>query len=53
MLSERRIAQMGKKPLQAIEFIAPLAKMDPVYKEEEENLKVFSSIFSSTFKTIT
>ena len=37
---ERRIGQLTKKPLQAIEFIAPLARMDPVYKEEEESYRV-------------
>ena len=40
VLTERRISQLSKKPLQAMEFIAPLARMDPVYKEEEESYKV-------------
>ena len=40
VLTERRISQLTKKQLQAIEFIAPLARMDPVYKEEEESYKV-------------
>jgi hypothetical protein len=33
---------MGKKSLQSVEFIAPLARIDPVYKEEEEAFKVRS-----------
>jgi len=41
VLTERRISQLTKKPLQAIEFIAPLARMDPVYKEEEESYKAW------------
>ncbi len=40
VLSERRISQLIKKPLQSAEFISPLARMDPVYKEEEEAFKV-------------
>ena len=40
VLTERRINQLPKKPLQSVEFIAPLARMDPVYKEEEEAFKV-------------
>ena len=40
MLTERRINMLNKKPLVAAEFIAPLARIDPVYTEEEEALKV-------------
>ena len=40
VLTDRRISQLNKKPLQAVEFIAPLARMDPIYKEEEEAFKV-------------
>jgi len=43
VLIERRITQLAKKPLQAIEFIAPLARLDPVYKEEEEMFKVITA----------
>ena len=32
--------QLAKKALQSVEFIAPLARMDPVYTEEEEAFKV-------------
>ncbi|NXE45648.1 DRC11 protein, partial [Casuarius casuarius] len=39
VLSERRILQMTKKPLRAVEFITSLARQDPVYKEEEETFK--------------
>ncbi|MBN3307280.1 DRC11 protein, partial [Amia calva] len=40
VLSERRVQQLSRKPLSAQEFIAPLARLDPVYKEEEETFKV-------------
>ncbi|ELU03195.1 hypothetical protein CAPTEDRAFT_153643 [Capitella teleta] len=43
VLSERRINQLAKKPLVAAEFIAPLARLDPVYKEEEESFKTWYS----------
>ncbi|XP_033730694.1 dynein regulatory complex protein 11-like [Pecten maximus] len=39
VLTERRIQTLSKKPLQAVEFIAPLARIDPIYKEEEESFK--------------
>ena len=42
VLTDRRISQLSGKPLQATEFIAPLARLDPVYKEEEEAFKVTS-----------
>lgn len=40
VLTERRLLQMTKKPLVASEFVGHLAKLDPVYREEEESLKV-------------
>lgn len=40
VLTDRRIAQLAKKPLLASEFIAHLARIDPVYTEEEEAFKV-------------
>jgi len=40
VLIERRVNQLTKKPLAGIEFIAPLARLDPIYKEEEEMFKV-------------
>lgn len=40
VLTDRRIQQLSKKPLQSIEFVAPLARIDPIYKEEEESFKV-------------
>ena len=40
VLTERRVNQLSKKPLESIEFIAPLARLDPIYKEEEEMFKV-------------
>uniref|UniRef100_H2YYK9 ATPase AAA-type core domain-containing protein n=1 Tax=Ciona savignyi TaxID=51511 RepID=H2YYK9_CIOSA len=45
ILSERRISQLPKKPLTAVEFISPLARIDPIYKEEEE---AFKSWFGKT-----
>ncbi|XP_040858490.1 IQ and AAA domain-containing protein 1-like [Ochotona curzoniae] len=39
VLNERRLLQLAKRPLVASEFLGHLAKMDPVYKEEEETLK--------------
>uniref|UniRef100_A0AAY4E213 ATPase AAA-type core domain-containing protein n=1 Tax=Denticeps clupeoides TaxID=299321 RepID=A0AAY4E213_9TELE len=43
VLTTRRIDQQIKKPLTALEFIPPLAQQDPIYKEEEETLKVWYS----------
>lgn len=40
VLSERRIQQLAKRPLVAAEFVSPLAKIDPVFQDEEEALKV-------------
>jgi hypothetical protein len=40
VLTDRRIQQLSKRPLTAVEFIAPLARIDPIYKEEEESFKV-------------
>jgi hypothetical protein len=44
ILTERRIQALSKKPLTSVEFIAPLARIDPIYKEEEESFKVCISI---------
>lgn len=40
VITKRRILQQARKPLTATEFVAPLAKIEPVFKEEEEALKV-------------
>ena len=32
--------QFRRRPLTAAEFIAPLFKIDPIYKEEEEAYKI-------------
>ena len=41
---------MVKKPLSAPEFVPPLAKIDPIYKEEEEAFKVLSiKVYSQDF----
>ncbi|XP_003501340.1 IQ and AAA domain-containing protein 1-like [Cricetulus griseus] len=39
VLTDRRLMQVPKKPLVASEFVGHLAKLDPVYREEEEILK--------------
>lgn len=41
VLTERRVAQLAKRPLVASEFIPPLARIDPIYKEEEEAFKTW------------
>nr|XP_055024991.1 dynein regulatory complex protein 11 isoform X1 [Misgurnus anguillicaudatus] len=40
VLTERRIQQLAKRPLTAAEFVTPLARIDPVFQEEEAALKV-------------
>ena len=40
VVTKRRVLQQAKRPLTALEFVPPLAKMDPVFQEEEEALKV-------------
>lgn len=40
VLSELRLLQMPRKPLRTAEFMTPLARQDPVYREEEETFKV-------------
>lgn len=40
VLNSHRLNQQTKRPLTAVEFIPPLARLDPVYKEEEEAFKV-------------
>ncbi|XP_041103382.1 dynein regulatory complex protein 11 isoform X2 [Polyodon spathula] len=39
VLTERRIDQLAKKPMTGAEYVVHLAKMDPVFKEEEEAFK--------------
>ncbi|KAK4471393.1 hypothetical protein MN116_004825 [Schistosoma mekongi] len=41
VITERRIAQLGRKCLKATEFIAPLAQTDPVFADEEEAFKTW------------
>ncbi|KAJ1187789.1 hypothetical protein NDU88_004559 [Pleurodeles waltl] len=41
VLSERRIRHLVKKPLTASEFIPFLARLEPVFKEEEEAFKAW------------
>uniref|UniRef100_A0A8C0QW66 IQ and AAA domain-containing protein 1-like n=1 Tax=Canis lupus dingo TaxID=286419 RepID=A0A8C0QW66_CANLU len=39
VLTERRVLQLSKQPLVASEFLGHLAKLEPMYREEEESLK--------------
>ncbi|XP_019852525.1 PREDICTED: IQ and AAA domain-containing protein 1-like [Amphimedon queenslandica] len=41
VLTERRIQQLCKRPLTTAEFIPFLAKIDPIYREEEEAYKAW------------
>ncbi|XP_041936286.1 dynein regulatory complex protein 11 [Alosa sapidissima] len=43
VLTTRRLSQMGRRPLSAVEFIPVLARQDPVYREEEEVFKAWYS----------
>ncbi|KAL1022283.1 hypothetical protein UPYG_G00024610 [Umbra pygmaea] len=43
VLTPRRLASQISRPLTAAEFIPPLARQEPVYKEEEEAFKVWYS----------
>ncbi|XP_020830578.1 dynein regulatory complex protein 11 [Phascolarctos cinereus] len=43
ILTDRRIRQQKQKALTAVEFITSLARMDPIYKEEEESFKAWYS----------
>ncbi|XP_036622683.1 dynein regulatory complex protein 11 [Trichosurus vulpecula] len=43
ILTDRRVRQQKQKALTAVEFITSLARMDPVYKEEEESFKTWYS----------
>jgi len=36
VLTEKRLSHIATKPLKAAEFVPPFSKIDPVYKEEEE-----------------
>ncbi|NXR41483.1 DRC11 protein, partial [Zosterops hypoxanthus] len=39
VLTELRVLQMDRKPLRTAEFVTPLARHDPVYREEEETFQ--------------
>ncbi|KAL7884540.1 hypothetical protein AOLI_G00073100 [Acnodon oligacanthus] len=41
ILTERRIQQLDKRPLVSAEFVAHLARTDPVFQDEEEALKAW------------
>lgn len=40
VVTKHRISQQASKPLTAAEFVAPLAKIDPIFQQEEESFKV-------------
>ncbi|KAL1023124.1 hypothetical protein UPYG_G00036680 [Umbra pygmaea] len=39
ILTEHHVRQLAKRPLTAAEFVAPLAKINPVFRDEEEAFK--------------
>ncbi|XP_074120517.1 dynein regulatory complex protein 11 isoform X2 [Sminthopsis crassicaudata] len=43
ILTDRRVRQQKHKALTATEFITSLARLEPVYKEEEETFKIWYS----------
>lgn len=43
VVTKHRITKQANKPLTAAEFVAPLAKIDPIFQEEEEAFKVHRS----------
>ncbi|XP_060724553.1 dynein regulatory complex protein 11 isoform X1 [Tachysurus vachellii] len=43
VLTSQRLSRQTKKALTALEFIPPLARHDPIYKEEEEAFKIWYS----------
>uniref|UniRef100_A0A3Q0RT95 IQ motif containing with AAA domain 1 like n=1 Tax=Amphilophus citrinellus TaxID=61819 RepID=A0A3Q0RT95_AMPCI len=40
VVTKPRVIRQAKRPLTAAEFVTPLSKIDPVFQEEEEALKV-------------
>ena len=47
VLTERRVSQLAKRPLVGSEFVPALARLEPIYKEEEEAFKVGEHFFVS------
>ncbi|XP_063868858.1 IQ and AAA domain-containing protein 1-like isoform X2 [Scylla paramamosain] len=41
VVTEQRLAKQDKNPLTAEEFVVPLSKLEPIYREEEEAMKVW------------
>ena len=41
-LTDRRVKRLNQRPLRAEEFLGPLSKVLPVFKEDFENLKTFT-----------
>ncbi|XP_017657188.1 IQ and AAA domain-containing protein 1-like [Nannospalax galili] len=39
VMTKRRLQQLSKRPLAASEFVGHLARLEPIYREEEESLK--------------
>ncbi|XP_063603692.1 dynein regulatory complex protein 11-like [Penaeus indicus] len=41
VVTEQRLAKQDKSPLTAVEFVVPLSKIEPIYKEEEEAMRAW------------
>ncbi|XP_050736202.1 IQ and AAA domain-containing protein 1-like isoform X2 [Eriocheir sinensis] len=41
VVTEQRLAKQNKNPLTAEEFVVPLSKLEPIYREEEEAMKAW------------
>lgn len=52
VVTEHRISQQETKPLTAAEFVGPLAKIDPIFQEEEEAFKVRRSFIGHRLLTL-
>lgn len=51
VVTKHRISQQTNKPLTAAEFVDPLAKIDPIFQQEEESFKVQRYRLLIFFKT--
>ncbi|XP_042218505.1 IQ and AAA domain-containing protein 1-like isoform X2 [Homarus americanus] len=41
VVTEQRLAKQNKTPLTALEFVVPLSKIEPIYREEEEAMRAW------------
>ncbi|XP_045585000.1 IQ and AAA domain-containing protein 1-like isoform X2 [Procambarus clarkii] len=41
VVTDQRLAKLKKTPLNSLEFILPLSKIEPIYREEEEAMKAW------------